>query len=219
MYGFETFFPKRVNTKFVVKNIAPGNKCIKLFMYPINNGGTRDLLMIPTVSEADIRHSLLKGSLLIKILAGEIEVVDSNIDILQFEPQQRQFLWDAGIRIGLDCGGSGDGYQFTEEEYNTLIQIINLADGDGYGEGVYASSWKYTLPEGDPFPTQIIWYDSAVEPRKKITEKTITYDDQKRIILEDHVAYSTDGITVIAHYTDTMTYLGPFESMRHRVMV
>ena len=102
MVGFDAFFPKRVNTKFVVRNIAPGNKCIHLFMCAINNGDTRDLLAIPTVSEADLRHSLLKGELLIKFLAHEVEVVESNIDLLQFEPEQKAFLESIGIVTGLE---------------------------------------------------------------------------------------------------------------------
>jgi len=102
MVGFETFFNKRVNTKFVVRNIAPGNKCLHLFMYPINNGDTRDLLDIPTVSEADLRHSLLKGELLVKFLAHELEVVESTIDLLQFDPEQLAFLQSIGITTGLE---------------------------------------------------------------------------------------------------------------------
>ena len=211
MYGFETPFPKRVNTKFVVKNIAPGNKCIKLFMYPINHGGTRDLLMIPTVSEADIRHSLLKGSLLIKILAKEIEVVDSNIDLMMFDPQQRQFLYDAGVRIGMEASGG-----ITPAQYELLMQILRLSDGDG-PVTEFPDSYRVTLPAADPFPTQIIWYDSIGPGAKKITEKTLTYDDQKRITRNEQITY--DGTeTVVARIIDEFAYVGPFEVYRHRTI-
>ena len=211
MYGYETFFPKRVNTKFVVKNIAPGNKCIKLFMYPINNGQTRDLLMIPTVSEADIRHSLLKGSLMIKILAGEVEVVDSNIDLLQFSSEQRQFLYDAGVRIGMEATGG-----ITQAQYDYLIQILRLSDGDGPVSD-YPNSYRVTLPAADPFPTQIIWYDSVGIGAKKITEKTLTYDDQKRITRSEQITYD-DTETIVGRIIDEFTYAGPFETLRHRTI-
>ena len=39
---FHTWFPKAPSTCFVVKNIAPFGKRIKIFNYPIVNGGTRD---------------------------------------------------------------------------------------------------------------------------------------------------------------------------------
>src|SRR5271165_3139934 len=58
-------------------------KTIMIFNYPINAGGTRDLLKIPGVQEEDIRSSLLKGELRHKFLCGDIELVSSNIDLLQ----------------------------------------------------------------------------------------------------------------------------------------
>jgi hypothetical protein len=210
--GLNTVFTKNVNTKFVVQNTAPGNKRIRIFQYPINNGETRDLLAIPYISEADIRHSLLKGELLIKITTGEAKVVESNIDLIQFESQQLAFLQHAGITIGLEVES-----QFSQDQIDQILQIIRISDGNGPTTD-YTSSYRYTLPEADPFPTQIIWYDSNVEPRKKITEKTIIYDEQKRITQEDHIAYNADE-TIIAQYTDTFTYNGPFETVRHRVMV
>lgn len=102
--GFTTFFPKRVDTKFVVKNIAPNNKRIRIFNYPINNGDVRDLMAIPQVSEADLRHALLKGELMIKFLNREVTVVASNIDLIQFDDEQRAFLTSIGVNLGLDAG-------------------------------------------------------------------------------------------------------------------
>lgn len=99
--GFDTFFKKQCPTVFKVQNIAKKGKRIKIFTYPIPNGEVRDLMEIPHVSEADIRHSLLKGELNIKIRNHEIIVIDSNIDLLQFDPCHKQFLLDAGITTGL----------------------------------------------------------------------------------------------------------------------
>jgi hypothetical protein len=99
-----TEFEKNSSTSFVVKNIAPRGKRIQIFRYPIANQQTRDLLAIPYVSEADIRHSLLKGELMIKIKNKEIEVVQSDIDLLQFNNEQKQFLKSAGVVKGLEIG-------------------------------------------------------------------------------------------------------------------
>lgn len=105
--GFYTFFKKNPSTKFVVKNIAPFGKRIKIFNYPIVSGGTRDLLAIPEISEATIRHSLLKGELVNKFRCGELTVVDADIDLLQFNDEQKAFLQSIGITKGLEVTGTG----------------------------------------------------------------------------------------------------------------
>jgi len=103
--GFETWFPKECPTVFVVKNIAPEGKRIKIFDYPIKNGMERDLMTIPYVSEADIRHALLKGELLTKLRSGEATVIDSNIDLIQFDECHKAFLQSVGITKGLEATG------------------------------------------------------------------------------------------------------------------
>ena len=70
--GFETWYQKQCPTVFRVKNIAKDGKRIRIFKYPIKNGTARDLMEIPYVSEADIRHSLLKGELFMKIICKEL---------------------------------------------------------------------------------------------------------------------------------------------------
>ncbi len=104
---FYTFYPKDCDTKFVVKNIAPFGKRIRIFNYPIVNGGERDLMTIPEISEATIRHSLLKGELVNKLRAQEIIVIDSNIDLLQFDPCHKRFLESVGVKDGLEVEGTG----------------------------------------------------------------------------------------------------------------
>lgn len=89
------------NGSFVVQNICNPNKVIKIFNYPILYNDTRDLLKIPGVSESDIRASLLKGEIRNKLLAGEITVIASDIDLLQFNDAQKKFLQSAGIINGL----------------------------------------------------------------------------------------------------------------------
>lgn len=110
-------------TKFVVKNIALDYKTINIFTYPIVSGQTRDLLSIPFISESDIRFHLLKGEILLKLLAKEIIIVESNIDLLQFDSAHKQFLKDSGVVIGTEVGVD----QITNNLYQTIL--------DGYGGG------------------------------------------------------------------------------------
>ena len=129
--GFETWYEKECPVVFKVMNIAPGNKRIRLFKYPIVNGGVRDLMAIPYVSEADIRHSLLKGELYIKIICKEAIVVDSNINLITFDECHKQFLMDAGITEGLEA--IGDGYTSVDTDVPYLwkqgVALVGATNG------------------------------------------------------------------------------------------
>ena len=106
--GYDTWYPKDQScTVFIVKNIASPRKCVRIFNYPIGPGKERDILAIPYVSEADIRHSLLKGELNISLKSGEITVTESNIDLLQFDDCQKDFLIRSGIINGLEVVTDG----------------------------------------------------------------------------------------------------------------
>jgi hypothetical protein len=91
----ETFFQKLTSINFTVKNNSPNRK-IKVFNYPIYPGQTRDLLAIPEISEADIRHSLIKGELANFIRNGTISIVSTSIDLNQFDSEQQSFINNAG---------------------------------------------------------------------------------------------------------------------------
>jgi len=105
MDDFAPYYKK--NGCFIVRNITPDRKkTIKIFNYPILFNETRDILQIPGVAENDIRASLLKGELRHKILAKDIVVECSDIDLLQFNNDQKQFLLDAGIIKGLQVDSS-----------------------------------------------------------------------------------------------------------------
>lgn len=139
--GFNTVFKKTCPTVFKVINIAPEGKRIKIFNYPIKNGMERDLMEITFVSEADIRHSLLKGELNRKIKAGEIRVTDSNIDLLQFDECHKQFLIDAGIINGISVDGySGPGgvsYLWRQQ-----VELVGLKNGQNR---------VFSIPYGEKF--------------------------------------------------------------------
>lgn len=123
--GFETWVPKTCTTVFVVKNIAPDNKRIKIFHYPIKNGEERDLLTIPQVSEADIRHSLLKGELKTKFETGEAIVTRSNIDLIQFDDCHKEWLQTYGVTEGIEGGGGSAQLNFTFMQGMSLIGNID----------------------------------------------------------------------------------------------
>jgi hypothetical protein len=138
--GFETFFPKRVDTVFIVQNITkntPQERTIHIFGYPIPAGKERDLLSIPVVSEADIRHSLLKGELRVKGENGEICVTRSNIDLLQFDPEQKAFLESICINNGLEVTTAILNFSFKQN-----VPLIGVKNG---------SNRVFTVPFPDKF--------------------------------------------------------------------
>jgi len=206
-------------TRFIVKNICQDrNKVIKIFNYPILFGTTRDLLAIPGVGESDIRASLLKGEINVKLRALDIIIVDSDIDLLQFNLDQKIFLQNAGITNGLEVTGNGlNG--LTDAEHKTLRQLIHLADGvGGPMEGFASGAYREILPTSDPFPTSIIWWESSAK-LQKIIDKTIIYDANKRIISITFKVYDENGL-LLATVTDTLSYSGSsmFENSRTRII-
>lgn len=120
--------------------ISP-RKMVNIFHYPINPGQTRDLLQIPGVQESDIRASLLKGEVRHKFLCGDIELVSSNIDLLQFSDKQRAFLYKYGFYEGVAIGDdeiddSGIAYIQTQITAGSIgylwrekISLIGLRNG------------------------------------------------------------------------------------------
>ena len=155
--------------QFIVRNISPQRKTINIFNYPINLNQTRDLLIIPGVSEGDIKSSLMKGEIKHKFMAGDIELVFSNIDLLQFNDCGIQYLEGYGFTTGVLVGydqldgyvqslfGSGGGGGITPEQHQTLRQLIHFID-EGPGDGFATGAYKVILPTANPFPTNITWY-------------------------------------------------------------
>lgn len=139
---------------FVVRNICSDRrKTIKIFNYPIMWGTTRDLLDIPGVAESDIRASLLKGEIQHKVLARDIIIECSDIDLLQFNDDQKQFLLDAGIINGLQVDFSN---------MNVLRKEDIMLDGT-----VNDVNTIFTIPNGDIFiqnlTYKIIVYKNGVK--------------------------------------------------------
>lgn len=210
---------------FKVKNIiSKDNRTIKVFQYPIPVGYTRDLLQIPGIAESDIRASLLKGELLTKLLAKELIIVESDIDLLQFNASQLALLQNYGLSISgqidinnitpalnsyISSGGSGG---ISAAAHETLRQLIHFID-EGPGDGFVSGAYKVILNQ--PFPTNITWYtDNTIS--YKIIEKLITYNTSSVPIVITWNVYNTDGITVAHSLTDTITYTNSIETSRTR---
>jgi hypothetical protein len=225
----------KYNTHFIVKNTSgssttsPDQKTISIFNYPINWGENRDLLQIPGVQEADIRASLLKGVLRHKFLNGDIALVSSNIDLLQFSDKQRAFLFRFGFTEGVQVGwdeldgyvqgqiGSGGGGGITPFEHETLRQLIHFID-QGPGDGFASGAFKETLPFGSPFPTSVTWY-LDVAKTKKLVEKFITYSPTKQVTQIHWNMYDFDGVTIVHTVIDDITYVNnAFEGTRTRTI-
>lgn len=227
-------YAPKYNTTFKVRNTtgssstSPYKKTISIFNYPINAGDTRDLLQIPGVEESDIRASLLKGVLRHKFLCGDIALVYSNIDLLQFSDKQRSFLFQFGFTEGVQVGwdeldgytqgqiGSGGGGGITPFEHETLRQLIHFID-EGPGDGFASGAFKEILPTGSPFPTSITWY-LDIGKTKKLVEKFITYTANHFPSQIRWNMYDFDGVTIVHTVIDSFTYSSAFESSRTRTI-
>ncbi len=210
MSGMNDFAPYiKKNGSFVVKNVCPDRKkTIKIFNYPINYGMTRDILQIPGVGESDIRASLLKGELRHKILAKDIIILESDIDLLQFNIEQKSFLQSAGIINGLEVSAD----QFHHSTLRDLIHFIDEGPGDGFASGAF----KETI--GRPFPISSTWYTNSSKS-KKLIEKLISYYSNNLPSIIQWKMYDTDGITVIHTVIDNITYQNnAFEYTRTRTI-
>lgn len=132
---------------FIVRNVTPDRqKTIKIFNYPINFNTTRDLLQIPGVGEADIRASLLKGELRHKILAQDIVIECSDIDLLQFNLSNKQFLKSAGIIQGLEIGASNmDTYKYTDVQLVGAVDNVNTIFTIPSGVFIQNADYKITV--------------------------------------------------------------------------
>jgi hypothetical protein len=96
-----------------------------------------------------------------------------------------------------------------------LRQLIHLSDDDGPFEEF--TSGAYREITGGVFPTSTIWWESSAK-LEKIVEKTITRNANKTPAVIEWKVYDTDGVTVLATATDTISYSGITETSRTRVI-
>jgi hypothetical protein len=222
-----SIFDQQNCLSFIVKNISPQKKTIHIFNYPIKLLEQRDLLAIPGIGESDISESLLKGEIRHKFLVQDIQLVYSNIELLQFTTCEKEWLSNLGFNIGLDVGvsqlasdtidfitTSGGTSGITISQHETLKQLIHFIN-EGPGNGFATGAFKEILPVANPFPTSIIWWESS-EKLKKIISKTLTYNLNKTPSTILWEMYAEDGVTVISTILDTISYSGVFETTRTR---
>lgn len=109
----------------------------------------------------------------------------------------------------LAAAGSG----ITAAQHKILRQLIHFID-NGPAEGFTSGAYKELT--GTVFPTAIVWWESSSK-LKKIVEKLITWTGVNPTT-EAWKVYDTDGTTVLATVTDTISYSGIFETSRTRVI-
>jgi hypothetical protein len=100
-------------------------------------------------------------------------------------------------------------YSITAAQHKTLLQLIHFID-EGPAEGFTTGATKTTT--GTVFPTQNLWKRSDAT---KLVEQNITWTGVKPTTIQWKV-YDTNGTTVLATVTDTITYSGIFETGRSR---
>lgn len=104
-------------------------------------------------------------------------------------------------------GGSG----ITEYQHKVLLQLIHFID-EGPAEGFATGATKTVT--GTVFPSQVLWKRANAT---KLVEKNITWTGPVPTTIQWKM-YDTDGATVLATVTDTISYSGPFETGRTRAI-
>lgn len=173
---------------FVVRNVTPDRqKTIQIFKYPILFNTTRDILQIPGVSEGDIRASLLKGELRHKILAKDIIVECSDIDLLQFNLDQKSFLQSAGIVNGLEAGSGTGGFDVQDAALIGSKDNINVTfttptpfkHTSQFKEVIFVNGLRQHIPE-DYFVAESggpgTGYDTVVFTTAPFSDDILTID-------------------------------------------
>jgi hypothetical protein len=179
MVGFNTFFNKECPVSFVVRNNV-ANKIVRVFRYPIYPGTSRDLMSINYVSEADIKNSLLKGELHIKLKTGELSIESSNIDLSTIDSCHQQFLREHGLTVGLDSISSSSVANLTElaalsPSEGSLVFVQTLRDYFSFSatstltadsitvvdSTVTTGKWERKKLASDMWAYQSTWYINA----------------------------------------------------------
>lgn len=116
----------------------------------------------------------------------------------------------AAIWLLTTAGGSSG---ISAEQHQALRQLIHFVD-NGPANGFASGAYRVTT--GTVFPSAIVWWETS-SMIKKIVEKLITYVGAFPSVIQWKM-YDTDGSTVLASLTDTITYSGPFETSRTRTI-
>lgn len=125
-----------------------------------------------------------------------------------YDPTLGEFrMRDAiGIFNPRDTGGGGG---ISADDHKTLLQLIHFID-EGPADG-FASGATKTVT-GTTFPTQVLWRRADAT---KLVQQDVTWTGVLPTTVTWRV-YGTDGTTVLATVTDTITYSGVYEASRTR---
>jgi hypothetical protein len=160
--------------QFIVQNITTEPKVVRIFNYPILPGGTRNLLAIPGVAESDIRVSLLKGEINVKLLAGEVIIIASDIDLLQFNLNQFTFLSSHGVATGMQVGILQQAFIWNED-----VRLTGTVDGVNtvftIPSGVFVYSGYYKIIVYLNGVKQVLGNDFTISMSTSLGYDTITF--------------------------------------------
>jgi hypothetical protein len=101
----------------------------------------------------------------------------------------------------------------TADAHKTLRQLIHFID-NGPAEGF--ASGAYRVNSGGIFPTAITWYTDSTPSKKKIVEKLLTWTGPNPTTIIWKMYDSSE--TLLVTITDTISYTGPAETSRTRVL-
>lgn len=111
--------------------------------------------------------------------------------------------------------GQETGTGLSELQHRVLRQLIHFID-EGPAGGFASGAYREQLPSGSIFPTSIIWWESSSK-LKKIVERTLTWTGVN-VTTSVWEVYDTDGSTVLATVSDSISYTGVVETTRTRTI-
>lgn len=101
----------------------------------------------------------------------------------------------------------------TTTQHKALRQLIHFID-EGPADGFVSGAYKEVT--GTMFPTAVVWWESSSKA-EKIVERLLTWTGVN-LTTDQWKIYDTDGSTLLATVTDTISYAGVFETSRTRAV-
>lgn len=162
----------------------------------------------PNSVEIEFRSIPVGGNLASSVVYSWESGQPSKIHILYGYRERIDLTDENAFRMAFLSNFLG-GNSVSETNHQTLRQLVHLAESGGPYHGFPSGLYQEILPSGSPFPTTIIWWESAAK-LKKIVEENIVYNTNKTINTDTWKVYDTDGVTVLATSLDTYSYSGAF---------
>lgn len=116
-------------TNFTIKNVS--SKRINIFGRVITPGSSVNILNMPGIYEADIKTSLSKGVLYRKLIANEIIIVSTDLDLSTLNPSLYAILSAKGIPVSSLLSGSSSGSGLNAANITALKALSTTLVQDG----------------------------------------------------------------------------------------